>query len=129
MTIPPSAVGKSSTLLRTLNRYLNSQAVIGEDDGGLSVYRQVAAVLEKGSPSVDTDAVGGGDVGDNEVSGGGKQKVISVVKTEVVTDSSQMSSKGEGLLKSAPVSVKPERASRNTNVMWSLLLFLVMVVG
>ena len=100
LEIPPSAVGKSTTLLRTLNKHLNSQDVLGATDQGVSVYRQVAAVLEKQS-AADT-------VDDAEGSGGkrllsGKQNVSNgVVKTEMVTESSvQVSSGGgSGLLKS-----------------------------
>ena len=55
LQVPPSAVGKRSTLLRTLNRYLNSAAVVESADEGLAVLKQVAAVLEGALGDGETD--------------------------------------------------------------------------
>ena len=48
LQIPPSATGKKSMLLRTLNRHLNSDTVVNEADQGFAVLKQVIAVCEKG---------------------------------------------------------------------------------
>ena len=89
LTVPPTAVGKSSTLLRTLNKYLNSQTVTGTADEGVSVYGQVAAVLEKQSVVKQDDESGhDSDESDNSDSGSGVKKGVpkSVVKTETGTN-------------------------------------------
>ena len=117
LTVPPSAEGKATTLLRTLNRYLNSQAVVGANDEGLSVYRQVAAVLEKGSLKVDDVTGGDAKVGGGSGTGDGKQKsdspIVPVeVKTEEVSQSSQISEKP---LKSAPAAVNAVSANVGTS--------------
>ena len=90
LAIPPSAAGKASTLLRTLNRYLNSPTVLDESgDEGLSVYRQVVAVLEKEAPDTKEETTGEGDEGGS----GGKVKLSkTLVKTEEVTNVGSASS-------------------------------------
>ena len=52
LQIPPSAVGNANKLLKLLNRYLNSQTVVGANDEGLSVLKAVAAVVGDGDKKV-----------------------------------------------------------------------------
>ena len=61
LQIPPSAAGKKSLLLRTLNRHLNSDIVVQEDDQGLAVMKQVISVCERGV--LKDVATGGGGSG------------------------------------------------------------------
>ena len=75
LTIPASAEGNVNKLLKVLNRYLNSDQVVGKSDEGLSVFKAVLAVLEKhkgvdaAPPKNDTTAKSSKTVGETENKG------------------------------------------------------------
>ena len=102
LTIPPSATGNANKLLRVLNRYLNSQTVVGVDDEGLSVLKAVFGVLNRGNTTQNDPAVmegvktedkdgSSGSNGKTKVSGG--DKPVAHGKTVVKAESGMTGTK------------------------------------
>jgi hypothetical protein len=94
LQIPPSATGKKSMLLRTLNRHLNSDTVVNEADQGFAVLKQVIAVCEKGllkdQATSGTGVTGKGETAGKSIKTEPKEEKVGVSATAASLNMSKL---------------------------------------